>query len=102
MYSAYLLASAALSSFYGKLSDLVGRKWVLYPVIVIFLVSQAPLSHKFNNIISDRLLQIGSALCGAAQSMTWLIVARAIQGIGGGGIIQMVNIVVGDIVPLEK
>ncbi|KAI0759340.1 MFS amino acid permease [Irpex lacteus] len=80
--SAYLLASAALSSFYGKLSDLVGRKWVLYPVIVIFL--------------------IGSALCGAAQSMTWLIVARAIQGIGGGGIIQMVNIVVGDIVPLEK
>ncbi|GJE93247.1 MFS general substrate transporter [Phanerochaete sordida] len=80
--SAYLLASAALSSFYGKFSDLVGRKLVLYPVIVIFLV--------------------GSALCGAAQSMTWLILARALQGIGGGGIFQMVNIVVGDIVPLEK
>ena len=36
--SAYLLASAALSSFYGKISDLVGRKAVLYPVIVVFLV----------------------------------------------------------------
>ena len=34
--------------------------------------------------------------------MTWLILARALQGIGGGGIIQMVNIVIGDIVPLEK
>lgn len=34
--------------------------------------------------------------------MTWLIIARAIQGIGGGGIFQMVNIIIGDIVPLEK
>ena len=36
--------------------------------------------------------QIGSALCGAAQSMTWLILARALQGIGGGGIFQMVMV----------
>lgn len=36
------------------------------------------------------LWQIGSALCGAAQNMTWLIVCRAVQGIGGGGIIQLV------------
>ena len=34
--------------------------------------------------------------------MTWLIIARAIQGIGGGGIFQMVNITIGDIVPLQK
>ncbi|CAL1714499.1 unnamed protein product [Somion occarium] len=80
--SAYLLASATLSPLYGKLSDLVGRKIVLYPSILVFL--------------------IGSALCGAAQSMAWLIVARAIQGIGGGGIVQMVNIVIGDIVSLEE
>ncbi|GJE96610.1 MFS general substrate transporter [Phanerochaete sordida] len=80
--SAYLLATAALSPLYGKVSDLVGRKAVLYPIIVLFL--------------------IGSALSGAAQSMTWLIIARAIQGIGGGGILQMVNIIIGDIVPLEK
>lgn len=80
--SAYLLATAALSPLYGKVSDIIGRKAVLYPIIVLFL--------------------IGSALCGAAQSMTWLINARAVQGIGGGGILQMVNIVIGDIVPLEK
>ncbi|KAL0946650.1 hypothetical protein HGRIS_012844 [Hohenbuehelia grisea] len=79
--SAYLLAAAALSPLYGKLSDLVGRKPVLYSTIVIFL--------------------IGSALCGAAQSMTWLIVCRAVQGIGGGGILQLVNITISDIVPLK-
>ena len=44
-FSAYLLASAALSSFYGKISDLVGRKWVLFPVIVIFLVSHVNVQH---------------------------------------------------------
>ncbi|KAI0788876.1 MFS general substrate transporter [Abortiporus biennis] len=80
--SAYLLASAALVPLYGKISDLVGRKAVLYPAILLFL--------------------IGSALCGAAQNMTWLIIARAIQGMGGGGIVQMVNIVIGDIVPLSE
>ncbi|KAH9483677.1 putative MFS-type transporter [Psilocybe cubensis] len=78
--TAYLLASAGLSPLYGKLSDLIGRKPVLYTSIIIFLV--------------------GSALCGAAQSITWLIVARAVQGIGGGGIIQLVNITISDIVPL--
>ncbi|THH27404.1 hypothetical protein EUX98_g6782 [Antrodiella citrinella] len=80
--SAYLLGAAALGPFYGKISDIVGRKAVFYPVITIFL--------------------IGSALCGAAQNLTWLIIARAIQGIGGGGIFQMVNIVTGDIVSLEE
>ncbi|KAJ7062898.1 MFS general substrate transporter [Mycena amicta] len=79
--SSYLIAAAALSPAYGKLSDIFGRKKVLYPSIVIFLV--------------------GSALCGAAKSMTWLIVARAVQGIGGGGIQQMVQVVIGDIISLE-
>ncbi|KAF9469176.1 MFS general substrate transporter [Collybia nuda] len=80
--SAYLLAAASLAPLYGKLSDLIGRKPILYASIVIFLV--------------------GSALCGAAQSMTWLIIARAVQGIGGGGIIQLVNITISDIVPLQE
>ncbi|KAJ7745413.1 MFS amino acid permease [Mycena maculata] len=80
--SAYLVAAAAMSPAYGKLSDVFGRKNVLYPSILIFL--------------------IGSALCGAAKSMTWLILARALQGIGGGGIQQMVQIVIGDIVPLSE
>ncbi|KAJ7863950.1 major facilitator superfamily domain-containing protein, partial [Mycena olivaceomarginata] len=80
--SAYLIVGAALCSAYGKLSDIFGRKQMLYPAILIFLV--------------------GSALCGAAQSMTWLILARALQGIGGGGICQLIQIVIGDIVTLEE
>ncbi|KAJ7165836.1 MFS general substrate transporter [Mycena filopes] len=80
--SAYLITAAAVSPAYGKLSDMLGRKPVLYPSIAIFL--------------------IGSALCGAAKSMTWLILARALQGVGGGGIGQMVQILIGDIVTLEE
>lgn len=79
--SAYLLAAAALSTVYGKLSDIVGRKPVLFGSILIFL--------------------IGSALCGAAQNMTWLVVCRAVQGIGGGGIMQLVQITISDIVSLR-
>ncbi|KAE9409561.1 MFS amino acid permease [Gymnopus androsaceus JB14] len=80
--SAYLLAAASLSPLYGKLSDITGRKPILYGCILIFL--------------------FGSAMCGAAQSMVWLIVCRAVQGIGGGGIIQLVNITISDIVPLKE
>lgn len=79
--TAYLLAAAALSPMYGKLSDIIGRKPILYASIVVFL--------------------FGSAMCGAAQSMIWLVVCRAVQGIGGGGIIQMVQITISDIVSLQ-
>ncbi|KIK34493.1 hypothetical protein CY34DRAFT_26843 [Suillus luteus UH-Slu-Lm8-n1] len=79
--SAYMLACASLSPIYGKLSDNLGRKRVLYGCILIFL--------------------IGSALCGAAQNMTWLIVSRAVQGIGAG-ISQLVLITISDIVPLQE
>lgn len=50
----------------------------------------------------DIIDQIGSALCGAAQTMTWLIVCRAVQGIGGGGIMQLVQITISDIVSLQE
>ncbi|KAF8342219.1 major facilitator superfamily domain-containing protein [Cantharellus anzutake] len=80
--SAYLLTSASLSPLYGKLSDLIGRKKVLLASVAIFM--------------------IGSALCGAAQSFMMLSVCRGVQGIGGGGILQLVNITLGDIVPLSE
>ncbi|SPO27165.1 related to multidrug resistance proteins [Ustilago trichophora] len=80
--SAYLLASTSLIPLYGRLSDLTGRKPLLYAATIIFLV--------------------GSALCGAAQNMAWLDAARGIQGIGGGGIIALINIIIGDIVSLEN
>ena len=66
---------------WGKLSDLVGRKPLLYFGIVVFLA--------------------GSALCGAAQNMIWLILSRAIQGVGAGAIIQLTQITMADIVSLE-
>lgn len=47
-------------------------------------------------------LVIGSALCGASQSMNMLIGARAIQGIGGGSILSLTQLILSDIVPLEK
>src|SRR3954465_3387708 len=77
--SAYLLAVTAVTPVYGKLGDLYGRKRVLQSAVVIFLA--------------------GSALCGAAQSMDELIAFRAVQGLGGGGLIVLIQCVVGDIVP---
>src|SRR5438552_68187 len=75
----YLLAQTIVTPIYGKLGDLYGRKIVLQSAIVLFL--------------------IGSALCGLSQNMTQLIVFRAIQGLGGGGLIVTTQAVVGDIVP---
>ena len=77
--TAYLLASTIVSPVYGKLGDLYGRKRLLQGALVIFLV--------------------GSALCGLAQSMTQLIAFRAIQGIGGGGLLVLTMAAVGDLVP---
>ena len=77
--TAYLLASTVVGPLYGKLGDIYGRKIVLQAAIVIFLV--------------------GSALCGLAQNMGELIAFRALQGIGGGGLIVTTIAVVGDIVP---
>src|SRR3954466_14839249 len=77
--TSYLLATTAVTPIYGKLGDLYGRKVVLQVAIVVFLV--------------------GSALCGAAQGMTELILFRAVQGLGGGGLIVLTQAVVGDVVP---
>ncbi|KAL7425027.1 hypothetical protein Q5752_000715 [Cryptotrichosporon argae] len=80
--TAYQLAMTLLTPLNGRLSDIIGRKPMLYAAILFFTVF--------------------SALCGAAKSMTWLIVARAFQGLGGGSIIGLTSIVVADIVPLHK
>jgi EmrB/QacA subfamily drug resistance transporter len=77
--TAYLLASTVTGPIYGKLGDLYGRKIVLQTAIVIFLV--------------------GSALCGIAQGMPELIMFRALQGLGAGGLMVTTIAVVGDIVP---
>ena len=77
--TSYLLASTVVGPLYGKLGDLYGRRIVLQTAIVIFLV--------------------GSALCGLSQNMGQLIAFRALQGVGGGGLIVTTMAVLGDIVP---
>ncbi|KIF70081.1 DSBA oxidoreductase [Streptomyces sp. AcH 505] len=77
--TAYLLASTAATPLWGKLGDQYGRKKLFQTAIVIFL--------------------IGSALCGIAQNMPQLIGFRALQGLGGGGLIVLSMAIVGDIVP---
>jgi EmrB/QacA subfamily drug resistance transporter len=81
--AAYLLTSTATTPIYGKLSDLYGRRPMMQAAIVIFVVA--------------------SALCGLAQTMPELIIARALQGLGGGGLISMAQAVIADVVsPRER
>ncbi|WP_030325569.1 MFS transporter [Streptomyces sp. NRRL B-3229] len=77
--TAYLLASTAATPLWGKLGDQYGRKRLFQTAIVIFL--------------------IGSALCGMAQDMPQLIAFRALQGLGGGGLMVLSMAIVGDLVP---
>jgi EmrB/QacA subfamily drug resistance transporter len=77
--TAYILASTATTQVWGKLGDQYGRKYLFIAAIVIFL--------------------IGSALCGLARSMAELIAFRALQGVGGGGLMVLAQAIVGDIVP---
>ena len=77
--TAYLLSSTVVGPLYGKLGDLYGRKIVLQTAIVIFLA--------------------GSALCGLAQDMVQLVAFRALQGVGGGGLIVTTIAIISDIIP---
>ncbi|MFJ6214782.1 MFS transporter [Streptomyces sp. NPDC092296] len=77
--TAYLLASTAATPLWGKLGDMYGRKRLFQSSIVIFL--------------------IGSALCGLSRNMGELIGFRALQGLGGGGLIVLSQAIVGDLVP---
>ena len=81
--TAYLLTSTASVPLYGKISDLYGRKIVFQFAIVMFL--------------------LGSVVSGAAQNMLTLIIARGVQGIGGGGLMSLSMIIIADIVsPRER
>lgn len=77
--TSYLLASAVVTPIYGKLGDMYGRKKIFISSIVIFL--------------------IGSVLCGLSQNMNELIAFRAIQGLGGGGLMALVLAIVAEVVP---
>jgi EmrB/QacA subfamily drug resistance transporter len=82
VFSAYLLMNAVTVLIYGKLSDLFGRKPILFIGITIFL--------------------IGSILCGFATSMESLIIFRLIQGFGAGAVTPIATTIVGDIYSAEE
>src|SRR5258707_9970139 len=80
---AYLLSSTVVAPLYGKLSDIHGRRAMMLAAIGLFIA--------------------GSALSAVAPNMTLLIVGRTLQGIGGGGIVPMVQTTVADMVaPRER
>jgi EmrB/QacA subfamily drug resistance transporter len=80
--TSYLLASTIVTALVGKLGDLFGRKRVFQAAVVFFVV--------------------GSVLCGLSQSMAMLVAARALQGIGGGGITVTASALIGEVVPLRE
>ena len=77
--TAYLLAQTVVTPLYGKLGDMYGRKSVLQIGLAIFL--------------------LGSALCGLSRSLDESIAFRALQGLGGGGLMVSAQAAIGDVVP---
>jgi EmrB/QacA subfamily drug resistance transporter len=82
VFSAFMLASTTMVPIFGKLSDLHGRKPIYAIAVALFLT--------------------GSMLSGLAQSMGHLIAARAVQGVGAGGLLALAFIIVGDMFTLEE
>ncbi|WP_024802539.1 MFS transporter [Nocardia sp. BMG51109] len=80
--SAYLLAAAVATALAGKFGDLFGRKRVFQISGLIFIV--------------------GSMIAGLAHGMTLLVVARGIQGIGGGGLMVTAMALIADVIPLRE
>jgi EmrB/QacA subfamily drug resistance transporter len=80
--TAYILASTIMLPVYGKLGDLIGRKGLFIGAIALFIA--------------------GSIVGGLAPDMTWLITGRAIQGLGGGGLMILSQAIIADVVPARE
>ncbi|SEB75414.1 drug resistance transporter, EmrB/QacA subfamily [Paramicrobacterium humi] len=78
----YLLASTVMLPIYGKLGDLIGRKGLFIAAISVFV--------------------IGSIVGGFAPDITWLIIGRGVQGIGGGGLMILSQAIIADVVPARE
>jgi EmrB/QacA subfamily drug resistance transporter len=80
--TAYLLTSTISLPIYGKIGDLIGRKAPFLAAIALFVV--------------------GSIISGFAGDMTWLVIGRAVQGLGGGGLMILSDTIVADVVPARQ
>src|SRR4051812_25774674 len=80
--TAYILASTIMLPVYGKLGDLIGRKGLFIGAIALFMA--------------------GSVIGGMSQDMTWLIAGRAVQGLGGGGLMILSQAIIADVVPARE
>ena len=74
--ASYLLTSASVQSLVGRLSDVYGRRMIYMGAVTLFF--------------------IGSALCGTSTSIWYLIIARGVQGLGGGGIMGLTQTIVAE------
>ncbi|KAF9405036.1 hypothetical protein BGZ94_003792 [Podila epigama] len=79
--TAYLLTNTAMQPLWGKLSDIFGRRTTMMVAIFFFLV--------------------GSLVCGAAPTITVMIIGRGVAGLGAGGMISLTMIIISDIVSLR-
>lgn len=82
VFAAYMVASTTTVPLYGKLSDLYGRRRLYVVAMALFLA--------------------GSVLCGMAGSMPQLILARAVQGAGAGGIMPLAFILIGEMFSMQE
>ncbi|CAE6521165.1 unnamed protein product [Rhizoctonia solani] len=80
--TSYLLSVCCFTPLYGRLSDIMGRKGAM--------------------LLALSLFGIGTLLCGMANSMEFLIFARAIAGMGGGGVMTVSSISITDIIPIKQ
>ncbi|KAI9035222.1 uncharacterized protein KD926_004269 [Aspergillus affinis] len=78
----YFLTTACFQPLYGQLSNVFGRRYPMISSVVFFI--------------------LGSGICGGASSAAMLIVGRGIQGVGGGGILMLIELIVCDLVPLAQ
>lgn len=82
VFSAYLLAATVVIALYGRLADVLGTKPMLLLAIALFL--------------------LGSLACGASQTLMQLVLARACQGAGGGGLLTLTMLTVAALFPPEQ
>ncbi|PKY00811.1 MFS general substrate transporter [Aspergillus campestris IBT 28561] len=80
--NAYFLTTACFQPLYGQLSNVLGRRYPMIFSVVLFI--------------------LGSGICGGATSAAMLIAGRAVQGIGGGGINMLIDLIICDLVPLTQ